>query len=73
MNNEIRFIHSDGFAPKTDLKKQSKEALYKVLRYILLGIGIIFIAVIAIPTVILATILVGIWSLLDCILSRLDK
>jgi hypothetical protein len=73
MNNEIRLICRDGSAQEAVPRKKSRKILYKVLRYMLLWIGIVIIGIIAIPTVLLAIMLEGVWFLLDCILSRLDE
>lgn len=49
------------------------QVLYKVLSRILLGAGIAVIAVIAVPAILLVMTIVGIWSFLNCMLSRLEQ
>lgn len=49
------------------------QVLYKVLSRILFGAGIAVIAVIAVPAILLVMTIVGIWSFLNCMLSRLEQ
>ncbi len=73
MDNETGIIHIIGSAPKVSAIVRIKKAFYKVLRYLLLGIGIVIIGVIAVPTVILVMIIMGLWSLIDHLISRLEQ
>lgn len=49
------------------------QVIYKALSRILLGAGIAVIAVIAVPAILLVMTIVGIWSFLNCMLSRLEQ
>ena len=72
MENKTDLIYRGSSAPTSTAIGKMKTALCQVLRYLLTGIGIVIIGVIAVPTVILMMIM-GIWSFFDYILSILDQ
>ena len=73
MDNETGIIYIRNSALRVSHFEKIKKAFYKVLRCLILGIGIGIIGVIAVPTVILVMIIMGLWSLIDHLISRVEQ
>ena len=73
MDQETNLIVPESSAPKSTAAGKMKTALCRVCSYLLLGIGIPVIGVMAVPPVVLIMMIVGVWSFLDRILSVLDQ
>lgn len=73
MDHATGVIDAGGSAPKALAIVKMKRVFYKALSYLVLGTGIAVIGVIAVPVIILVMMIMGIWSFLDHILSRLDQ
>ncbi len=73
MDNETDLIYPESTAPKSTAIGKIKTVLCKAFSYILIGIGIVSIGVIAVPTVILIIVIMGLRFFLDRILSILEQ
>ena len=73
MDNETDLIYPESTAPQSTAIGKIKTVLCKAFSYILIGIGIVSIGVIAVPTVILIIVIMGLRFFLDRILSILEQ